>query len=73
MWFHNVGYFERQYCLQCGQFLILIVLMFPEKLVEKQTAAYCKAAFLVTGLKKTEVEPMTLKDDLHAIKHVLTT
>jgi hypothetical protein len=26
--------------------------MFPEKLVKKKILAYCKAAFLVRGLKK---------------------
>jgi hypothetical protein len=35
--------------------------MFPEKLVEKMIVAYCKAAFLVTGLKNSESEPVTLK------------
>jgi hypothetical protein len=31
---------------------MLIIVMFPEKIVEKKRVAYCKAAFLVTGLKK---------------------
>jgi hypothetical protein len=36
--------------------------MFLEKLLKKKkTAAYCKAAFLVTGLKKSEAEPVTLR------------
>jgi hypothetical protein len=41
--------------------LILVIVMFPKKLVEKKIVAYCKAAFLVTGLKNSEAEPVTSK------------
>ena len=61
MGFHNAGYFERTVSTTCVYFLILTKLMFREKFVEKKTVAYYKAAFLLTGLKKSEAEPMTLK------------
>jgi hypothetical protein len=34
--------------------------MFPKKLVKNKIVAYCKAAFLETGLKISEAEPVTL-------------
>jgi len=34
---------------------MLPVLMFPEKFVKMKIVAYCKAAFLVTGLKNRKL------------------